>query len=557
MSRQTGIQLRVVVPQVAVIAFAASHTWAAIAFTVSHTQAIAFTVSHTQAAAFAANHTWAAIEFTVSLTQAVPSAADHTQAVPSAADHTQAIPFAADHTQAVVVLAATHTSVAILVPNHTQAVATMAASHTQVAVALVVTHTQAVIALVTNHTQAIVALVAVMGMFDPAQAGMVRKAIVAIEVSQTNEDDRAQQAEILTSQSLDLDKWATLMKDHSKNLADTMAILESFQGSQLATAMDIVAQAIQAIITMAMATLEDESMVLAITPVSKFALMDPKASNDLDPKDLSQFMRLNSAHHVLLMLLEIKVDGILSLFSVKKLAFVQSLALDALTLIKLETVQSLALGISIEMASLEFVKNQNRILDGQVLLNLVFTIYQSNLNLKESLDIYQQQSYLQMSTADTVIETKTIHLYQKSLQLDQVPNMAYLIPWVSRILDANLIDDLQKNLVGQRSNMACQILLVSKILGVDLIDDFLMFLDPFMATVFAINNLDSSFRKWHLGSYLVLVNLDFSSHNFKQILDSYLVFATLDFSSHNFKQILESYPVLKIPFVTYSAFTSN
>ena len=140
-----------------------------------------------------------------------------------------------------------------------------------------------------------------------------------------------------------------------------------------------------------------------------------------------------------------------------------------------------------------------------------------------------------MSTADTVIETKTIHLYRKSLQLDQVPNMAYLIPWVSRILDANLIDDLQKNLVGQRSNMACQILLVSKILGVDLIDDFLMFLDPFMATVFAINNLDSSFRKWHLGSYLVLVNLDFSSHNFKQILDSYLVFATLDFSSHNFK----------------------
>jgi hypothetical protein len=120
-----------------------------------------------------------------------------------------------------------------------------------------------------------------------------------------------------------------------------------------------------------------------------------------------------------------------------------------------------------------------------------------------------------MSTADTVIETKTIHLYQKSLQLDQVPNMACLIPWVSKILDANLIDDFQKNLVDQRSNMACPILLVSKILGVDLIDDFLMSLDPFIATVFAINNLDSSFHKWHLGSYPVLAILDFSSHNFK------------------------------------------
>jgi hypothetical protein len=31
------------------------------------------------------------------------------------------------------------------------------------------------------------------------------------------------------------------MKDHSKNLADTMAILVLFQGSQLAMAMDIVA----------------------------------------------------------------------------------------------------------------------------------------------------------------------------------------------------------------------------------------------------------------------------------------------------------------------------
>ena len=43
--------------------------------------------------------------------------------------------------------------------------------------------------------------------------------------------------------------------------------------------------------------------------------MVPMASNDLGPKDLNQFMKLNSAHHVLLMLLEIKEDGILSLFS--------------------------------------------------------------------------------------------------------------------------------------------------------------------------------------------------------------------------------------------------
>jgi hypothetical protein len=51
---------------------------------------------------------------------------------------------------------------------------------------------------------------------------------------------------------------------------------------------------------------------------------------------------------------------------------------------------SVSLDILIEMAFLEFVKNWNRILDEQVLLNLVFTIYQSNLNLKESQDIYQQ-----------------------------------------------------------------------------------------------------------------------------------------------------------------------
>ena len=196
MIRQTVIQPRVVVPQVAVIAFAASRTWAA----------IAFTVSHTQAAAFVADHTWAAVAFAVS----------HTQAIPWAADQTQAITFAADHT-----------SVAALAPNQTSAVATIVASHTLVAVALVVTHTQAVIALVTNQTQAIVVLVAVMGTFDPAQAGMVRKAVVAVEVEVdlTNEDDRAQQAQILTSQSLDLDKQASSMQDHSKNLADTMAIL--------------------------------------------------------------------------------------------------------------------------------------------------------------------------------------------------------------------------------------------------------------------------------------------------------------------------------------------
>ena len=194
MIRQTVIQPRVVVPQVAVIAFAASRTWAA----------IAFTVSHTQAAAFVADHTWAAVAFAVS----------HTQAIPWAADQTQAITFAADHT-----------SVAALAPNQTSAVATIVASHTLVAVALVVTHTQAVIALVTNQTQAIVVLVAVMGTFDPAQAGMVRKAVVAVEVDLTNEDDRAQQAQILTSQSLDLDKQASSMQDHSKNLADTMAIL--------------------------------------------------------------------------------------------------------------------------------------------------------------------------------------------------------------------------------------------------------------------------------------------------------------------------------------------
>ena len=54
----------------------------------------------------------------------------------------------------------------------------------------------------------------------------------------------------------------------------------------------------------------------------------------------------------------------------------------------------LVLGISIEMASVEFVESLSQILDEQVLLVLVFTIYQSILNLKEFLDIYQQQSCL-------------------------------------------------------------------------------------------------------------------------------------------------------------------
>ena len=72
------------------------------------------------------------------------------------------------------------------------------------------------------------------------------------------------------------------MQDHSKSLADTMAILEFFQGLQLAMVMDIVAQAIQADIAMAKATLEDEFVELvvvidgqvvelAINPVPKFA----------------------------------------------------------------------------------------------------------------------------------------------------------------------------------------------------------------------------------------------------------------------------------------------
>ena len=54
------------------------------------------------------------------------------------------------------------------------------------------------------------------------------------------------------------------MQDHSKSLADTMAILEFFQGSQLAMVMDIVAQAIQADIAMAKATLEDEFVELVV-----------------------------------------------------------------------------------------------------------------------------------------------------------------------------------------------------------------------------------------------------------------------------------------------------
>ena len=54
------------------------------------------------------------------------------------------------------------------------------------------------------------------------------------------------------------------MQDHSKSLADTMAILEFFQGSQLAMVMDIVAKAIQADIAMAKATLEDEFVELVV-----------------------------------------------------------------------------------------------------------------------------------------------------------------------------------------------------------------------------------------------------------------------------------------------------
>ena len=62
-----------------------------------------------------------------------------------------------------------------------------------------------------------------------------------------------------------------------------------------------------------------------------------------------------------------------------------------------------------------------------------------------------------MFMADMAAKTKIIHLYQKSLRVDQRSNMAYLIPWVSKILDANLIDDYQKILVDQRSSMACPI----------------------------------------------------------------------------------------------------
>ena len=158
----------------------------------------------------------AVIAFTASQTWAIPLAADQTWA---------AVAFATDHTWAVIALVANQTSAATLVLNQTQAVVAMVASHTLVAVALVVPQTQAVVALVTNHTQAIAAQVVVMGIFDPAWAGMVRKSIVAAVVDQTNEDDRARQAQILTSQSLDLDKQATLMQDHSKKVADTMAVL--------------------------------------------------------------------------------------------------------------------------------------------------------------------------------------------------------------------------------------------------------------------------------------------------------------------------------------------
>ena len=90
-----------------------------------------------------------------------------------------------------------------------------------------------------------------------------------------------------------------------------------------------------------------------------------------------------------------------------------------------------------------------------------------------------------MSTADMVTETKIIHLYRKSLLVVQHSNMACLIPWVSKILS-------------------------------DPIDDFLITLNLFMATVFAITNLDSSL------------------HNFEWVLDSRTVFAILEFSSHSF-----------------------
>ena len=200
-----GIQFMVIVPQAAVIAFAAGHT---------------------QAVPSTADQTWVAIASVVGQTQAVPLATDQTWATKAfTAGHTQAAPFAADHTQAVIVLAATQTLVATFIPSQTQAVAMIVASHTLVAVALVVPHTQAVMAFVINHTQAIVALVVVMGTLDPIQAGMVRKAIAAVVVDQTNEDDRDQQAQSLTIQSLDLDKQATSMQDHSKKAVDTMAIL--------------------------------------------------------------------------------------------------------------------------------------------------------------------------------------------------------------------------------------------------------------------------------------------------------------------------------------------
>ena len=68
-----------------------------------------------------------------------------------------------------------------------------------------------------------------------------------------------------------------------------------------------------------------------------------------------------------------------------------------------------------------------------------------------------------MSTADMVTKTKIIHLCQKSLQMDQVPNMAYQILLVSKILgdpinDFQKILDFQIMLVVQHSSMACPIL---------------------------------------------------------------------------------------------------
>ena len=100
------------------------------------------------------------------------------------------MPLAANQTQVAIALATIHTLVATFVTSHTQAAVALAADHRSVAIALVVT-----------RTQAVVGLVAFMGILDPTKAEMVGKAIVALLVGQTNEDDRAQHAQILTNQS--------------------------------------------------------------------------------------------------------------------------------------------------------------------------------------------------------------------------------------------------------------------------------------------------------------------------------------------------------------------